>query len=401
MPSRRARPTPEDDLVLLLLRRPDCGRDDPAFEARVGRADPQRLLAVLVDHRLAALLGRRLVREAGDALGPGFRRQVEHRSLQARRLGGLQQMVGDSVRARLESQGIAASWLKGPALSQRVHGDPGLRESGDIDLLVAPERLAEAVTVVHGMGWGAPADWTDREGRPLLHFALLHDGGLPPIELHWRVHWYERSFAAEALARGATVSDAAGITLRDEDLLVFLLLFYARDGLAGVRLAADVLALSRGVRSDGHAAAVAREHPELAPALAAAIDAVSRVGACDHETLGGPVAMPSRVARWGTTLADPLLRMTPPQRLAERALLDVVLAPGGRQRWTALRRGITPPREVLARTYPAVEGAGPVGVLRAEAEHAARMLRRLALAPVLRMGRPTALGPRDPLPPRA
>ncbi len=398
MPSRFARPTPEEDLVLLLLRSPEPGPDDPELEAQVRRADSGRLLAVLDAHRLAPLLGGRLVARGGEALTADFRREVAHRVGQAGRLGELQQMVGDSVRERLERHGIHATWLKGPPLSRRVHGAPGLRESTDVDLLVAPEQLADAVTVVRGLGWAAPADWTAGDGRPLLHFELRHGGGLPPIELHWRVHWYERLFAAEASARGAAVGQGAEITLRDDDLLVFLLLFYARDGLAGMRLAADVLAHSRDVCKNGHTAAVAREHPALAPALAAAIDAVSRIGACDPETLGGPVPMPPVVARWATRLADPLLRMAPAQRLAERALLDVVLAPRG-QRGAALRRGIAPPRSVLSRTYPEVEGAGRMGAGRAEAEHAARMLRRFVLAPMLRTGRPTALSPSSALPP--
>ena len=90
--------------------------------------------------------------------------------------------------------------MKGPLLAEAIYGDPGRRLSSDIDLLVAPEQLRSAVEVVRRLGYAAPTDYVQDSGLPLLHFGLVHERReLPPVELHWRVHWYERDFARERL----------------------------------------------------------------------------------------------------------------------------------------------------------------------------------------------------------
>ena len=77
-------------------------------------------------------------------------------------------------------------------------------------------------------------------GLPLLHFALVHERGeLPPVELHWRVHWYERSFARERLLPPA-VDPLDDWRPAPADELAALLLFYARDGFVDLRLATDL-----------------------------------------------------------------------------------------------------------------------------------------------------------------
>ena len=67
----------------------------------------------------------------------------------------------------------------------------------------------------------------------MLHVRLLHDAGLPDIELHWRVHWYEAEFGALALARAESGPDGVR-RLRTEDDLAALMLYQARDGFAGL-----------------------------------------------------------------------------------------------------------------------------------------------------------------------
>ena len=67
---------------------------------------------------------------------------------------------------------------------------------------MAPEQLQAAVEVVRGLGYGAPTDYVQECGLPLLHFVLVHERGeLPPVELHWRVHWYERALRASGCCR--------------------------------------------------------------------------------------------------------------------------------------------------------------------------------------------------------
>jgi hypothetical protein len=91
-------------------------------------------------------------------------------------------------------------------------------------------------------------------GLPLLHFVLVHERGeLPPVELHWRVHWYERSFARERLLPPA-VDPPGDWRPAPADELAALLLFYARDGFIDLRLASDL-----GAWWDVHGAELSRE----------------------------------------------------------------------------------------------------------------------------------------------
>src|SRR6201999_2782545 len=62
---------------------------------------------------------------------------------------------------------------------------------------------------------------------------------LPPVELHWRIHWYERNFAVERLLPPASPASPDWCP-EPVDELAALLLFYARDGFIDLRLATDL-----------------------------------------------------------------------------------------------------------------------------------------------------------------
>ncbi len=117
-----------------------------------------------------------------------------------------------------------------------------------------------------------------------LHETLLHPE-LPRIELHWRVHWYERQFAADAVARAAKPAADAPLEMQPMDGLIALMLFYARDGFAGLRYPADAAAWwdARCAGSDGPGPAelVADRYPSLvAPVSVAAYLLLERSRAC-------------------------------------------------------------------------------------------------------------------------
>jgi hypothetical protein len=238
------------------------------------------------------------------------------------------------------------------------------------------------------MGWIPAHDWTGADGRPLLHFVLVHPHGLPAVELHWRVHFYEGEFAAAALARARPAG--SGLRLQDGDTLTCLALFYARDGLTGVRLAADAITLwERMGAPERPLAGAYAAHPALRPALAAAGIALARVAQEPDDRLLGSVAVPPG-ARRALGLADPLLRMDPRQRLADVALVDLLLAPPGELR-AAFARQVVPPTLLLRQHSAELAEAGTGRLTRARIEHPARLLRRFTLALTRRRRRPTAL----------
>lgn len=75
-------------------------------------------------------------------------------------------LAGRDMVELLAEAGIPTAVLKGAAAA-RSYPEPELRKAGDIDLLVEPERLAEACKVLEGMGCRA-AEW-----QPALHHVAL------------------------------------------------------------------------------------------------------------------------------------------------------------------------------------------------------------------------------------
>lgn len=243
---------------------------------------------------------------------------------------GLAELVQADLSTRLEHHGVPCVPLKGAAFGRRIHGSGDLRRaSADIDLLVRPEQLDEAVAVAGEAGYVLHDEPRDRSGRPLLHLQLVAGASvrLPPVEVHWRVHWYEASFAAVAVRRSTGTGADRRLRLADEALA--LLLFFVRDGLQGLRYPADLAAWWRtyGREVDPEEARdTVRRHPELARAVhVAARVADSAVGSAYARLLqAGPTGVRGRLAgRVATGFPD-----RREERLKARAaLVDVLVAP--------------------------------------------------------------------------
>src|ERR1700722_4313925 len=142
-----------------------------------------RLAETLRVRKLLPVLGPRVLDFAGDSARSDFASEVEQSIEAGRRQGAFLQLISARIMAMLADAGIRSAALKGPLLGEAIHGDPGRRLSSDVDLLVAPEQLQAAVEIVRGLGYGAPTDYVQDCGLPLLHFVLAHDREeLPPVE---------------------------------------------------------------------------------------------------------------------------------------------------------------------------------------------------------------------------
>ncbi|HEX4482990.1 MAG TPA: nucleotidyltransferase family protein [Solirubrobacteraceae bacterium] len=300
--------------------------------------------------RLLPTLGPRIVELAQGRAGEQFEAAVDDALTAGRHQGTYLQMVAIRMMQALFDSGIRCSALKGPLLSEAIYGDPGRRLSSDIDLLVPAERLQDAIAAVRRIGYAAPSDYVLPDGRPLLHFVLAHESGdLPPIELHWRVHWYERDFARERLLPDPG-EDRADWRPACADELASLLLFYARDGFVDLRLAADIGAwwdVYGDSVSPGALDEIAASFPALARALAVAVTVAENVvgiPAARVWTSSSPVGLRGRLA---ARLANPHPRTSQSQLYADMGLVDGLLAPNGDFRAFA-RRQLLPPHEVLS-----------------------------------------------------
>jgi hypothetical protein len=266
-------------------------------------------------------------------------------------------------------------------LARALYGDPGLRPSEDLDLLVHAHDLDGVEPILADFGYSIDGRTRWNSELPLLHHRYVHAGGLPAIEVHWRIHWYEAAFSGAMLDRAQ--SDGEGVPRPvAADELAALLLFYARDGFAGLRLAADIAQWwdTRGAAlAPGEVEQVAEEYPALRRALiVAAWQARRLVGAPPAEVLAdrsGLSAAGLRAARgadWRVAGSDRQIR-------AAGQFADVMLAPADGRGAAVRRQLIVSPSEMRARVGLPDHGARPQ-VARAVGSHALRLGRRWALA---------------------
>jgi Uncharacterised nucleotidyltransferase len=321
--------------------------------------------------RLLATLGPRLIDLAGPSADEQFEHLVAEALASGRRQSALLQMIAQLALDSLAAAGIRASLLKGPLLGEALYGDPARRSASDIDLLVEPKLLAHAVEVVRRLGYAAPGDRVDEHGLPLLHFALGHeDRELPPIELHWRIHWYESSFATERLL--APLSQGGSWRPAPADELAALLLFYARDGFLALRHACDIAAWwdARGEElADGELDALIARHPALGPVLRSGLAVAGHVVGLPAASIAGDRSRLRARERVAIRLAHAPSARSEPQQYAQMGLIDGLLAPPGGLGGFAERQ-LKPPRTATG------DGHHP---RRGYAAHALRLLGRYAL----------------------
>jgi hypothetical protein len=308
-----------------------------------------RLAEALHVRRLLPTLGPRIVELAKGHANADFATAVEQATASGRRHGSFLQLVSLRAIAMLADAGVRSAALKGPLLGEAIYGDPGRRPSSDIDLLVAPAQLQTAVEVMRGLGYGAPTDHVYDRGLPLLHFALVHERGeLPPVELHWRVHWYEQSFACERLLPPA-VDPLGGWRPAPADELAALLLFYARDGFIGLRLAADLSAWwdIYGAELPPQALdELLRSYPAFARVIPVAVEVAERIVGLPAARIVGKMPRSGLRGRMAVRLANPNPRSSRSQLYADMGLIDGLLMPRG-DFGAFVRRQVLPPPEVL------------------------------------------------------
>lgn len=336
---------PELELLRLVCStRASRQRAGARIAALAAQADEMTLAEVCVDQRMLLLAAARLEESAPAGMSKRLREAVVARHAAARPKALAFGAALRHLTAELEAEGIASVPLKGPLMAQDLYGDAALREYTDLDVLVGPDDLERAVAVAGRVGWTERVVPPDPAvaGRPNLHHALRHPGGaLPELELHWRVHWYEERFASEALTRAAVGPDGMR-RLAPIDELAFLLLFFARDGLAGLRLAADVGAWwdrrGDGATIDGLRALIVR-HPALAEPWRAAMTSATAVAGLPVEPARVDLVPHGRRAQLAVRLANWRLDGDLDQVMATVTLVDWLLAPAGEWRAFAGRHG--------------------------------------------------------------
>jgi Uncharacterised nucleotidyltransferase len=317
----------------------------PEAQELLDRVDWPMLASLLERRRLLPLLGERLSALAGPGAPAWFVETTERAIADCAEHDAWLELISVRLIEVLRAAGIPAITLKGPMLGRELYGGLGRRPSADIDLLVAREDLAGAVRTARRVGYHVGPDPTDAGALPLLHFRLdpaTH--ALPPLELHWRAHWYESRFSRELLLSTVDAT-AAGTSPPRAHELASLLLFYARDGFLDLRLACDLAAWWDAFGSEletGAIAALIEEHPRLERALLASIRVAGRIVGLPTAALIGPRPSVERRVRLAERLANPDGTGSRQQLIADVWLVDWLLTPPGGRRDCIWRQLHTP-----------------------------------------------------------
>ncbi|UCF66319.1 MAG: nucleotidyltransferase family protein [Acidobacteriota bacterium] len=155
----------------------------------------QRLLAAARQHRVAGLISVALTRAGRlESLPETVRLQLRRDVLAAQRECAIQRRALAAAAAVLSAAGIPVIALKGAALQLTVYEQPGLRPMSDVDLLVAPDRLDDAVEALERGGFIKPSDADVAFWKSAYYNLPLSAPGEPPavIEIHWSIAQEDR-----------------------------------------------------------------------------------------------------------------------------------------------------------------------------------------------------------------
>jgi hypothetical protein len=165
--------------------------------AAARRDVPASLFPDAVEKRVHAALmvagrngvGGWVARELRTLPGLGQTLQIQLQAVAAKTAGNHRRRLQEAQIAlgAFADAGIPALVVKGPALVERYYGDPTVRFYSDVDIVVPPECLREAIAALEAKGFGLlDANWpliiTDLRGQ--VH---LHKDGVGTIDLHWHL----------------------------------------------------------------------------------------------------------------------------------------------------------------------------------------------------------------------
>lgn len=129
----------------------------------------------------------------------------------------------------LAEHGIDGLPFKGPVLGSQVYGDAGLRQFGDLDILVDRDRYEQTRALLEARGYRPIQEMTPAQEEHLftIEKSREYSNGRSLVELHWDfMHpMHGLRFDAQAIRRRLTTTRIGGReveTLAPEDLLIYL-----------------------------------------------------------------------------------------------------------------------------------------------------------------------------------
>ncbi len=208
------------------------------------------LLTLADNHGLLAFAAVRL-RDCQESTVPSPIRQELQEWQRAHTLSTLS-MTAELFRLleRFAASGIETLVIKGPALSARCHGDPGMRQYGDLDLIVRSRDIRRTTELMLGLGYEpkVPLPAIDAEKIPGEYVFLRPETRLR-VEFHteYTFRYYPRPLQLNGLfARHTCVQfDAHKVpALSSEDELILISIHGAKHLWERLMWIADIAALA-------------------------------------------------------------------------------------------------------------------------------------------------------------
>jgi hypothetical protein len=175
------------DRILALVARPALGSDglDRLASSLTGFDGWETLVRRAEAHGLAPLLHSHL-REAGVTLPGASATQLIGLVAYHRRVSLAQGRALGEALDKLDAAGIRPLVLKGASLARTVYPDPALRPMGDLDLLLPPDTIGDAVSALGRCGFAEPPQPHSRLAPKHRVLTRTSNGVAVNVELHFR-----------------------------------------------------------------------------------------------------------------------------------------------------------------------------------------------------------------------
>lgn len=355
-------------VLVACTRDPDDARTAAALRAALARVaagsadEPgwDALADAALRHGMSGLLYRRVVDLASEivpqAVLLGWR---EGAAAAAQRSLHMQQQLLRLLDV-LSKAGVSTLVYKGPALSQQLYGDAGLRRFTDLDLLVRPEAVAACRDVVLAHGFREKHAF-DTVPLSLMQEAEQEMGFVHPeagvqLDLHWRVgpHFAADSLLAEEIFARATTVKLLGTdvaTLGPHDVVLTLTIDASAHGWSKLE---DVAAVAAALR-------------RLTPAEAATLPALALEHGCQRRLRVG-------VLLAATLAAEDLPALLTRPAYEDRRAKDIASRAGARLVWSVTGPAVPDTTDPLATARGVFFEAVGLDTRRAVARHLWRQL---------------------------
>lgn len=246
---RRSPVPPEGELLLCLAR----SRDDPAVFARIEQTlrqdlDWNLLLELAHWHGLSPLVWWKLKRFPAGLIPEPVQRQLQDRFLHASARHQILTRELLDLLERFAECGLRAIPLKGPTLVARLYSGIPLRESTDLDILVAAEEFPKAKGLLEGLGYLCRTSRTPWQApgyvRAAGEMAFTRASGVT-VDLHVRLgpHWLREPLVHDLLWRRlitVPLGHRRVPSLGDEDLLLYLCYHGGKSLWRGLKWVCDI-----------------------------------------------------------------------------------------------------------------------------------------------------------------